>query len=144
MGIFYFYFLIYDKNLETYQPTGTLQSLSDSLMNSLSKIKKPDERFIEIKNNVEKLVENLKLVDKHHSKINKSQSGKNSVILGFREEYENLSLSFTSLSTLESNISSPLKDLSSTFLEYSKLINELVNYTLNIRRMEKKIHIIRQ
>jgi sorting nexin-4 len=49
--------------------------LGDALLNAFSKIKKPDERFIEIKENIDKFEENLQTIERLYFKIIKRQSG---------------------------------------------------------------------
>jgi sorting nexin-4 len=49
--------------------------LGDALLNAFSKIKKPDERFIEIKENIDKIEENLQTIERLYFKIIKRQSG---------------------------------------------------------------------
>jgi len=55
---------------------GVFENLGDALLNAFSRIKKPDERFVEIKENVDKLEENLQTVERLYFKIIKRQTGK--------------------------------------------------------------------
>jgi sorting nexin-4 len=59
---------------------GILEYLSDSLINSFSKIKNPDQRFIDIKDQIDKFEDNLNSADKLHLKISKRQAGNLNVI----------------------------------------------------------------
>ena len=52
-----------------------LDTLSDTLLNAFSKIKKPDERFVDMKETVDKLEDNLNTVEQLYSRIGKRQNG---------------------------------------------------------------------
>ena len=63
--------------------------MGDALLNAFSKIKKPDERFIEIKENIDKFEENLQTIERLYFKIIKRQSGIITLCnLGFCIEYD--------------------------------------------------------
>jgi hypothetical protein len=51
------------------------ESLSDSLLNAFAKIKKPDEKFEELKETIDKLEDNLNTVERLYTRINKRQQG---------------------------------------------------------------------
>jgi sorting nexin-4 len=73
------FFLLF-QNTETFYKQrrsgdGVLENLGDALLNAFSKIKKPDERFIEIKENIDKFEENLQTIERLYFKIIKRQSG---------------------------------------------------------------------
>lgn len=55
--------------------TSVFESLSDTLLNAFTKIKKPDERFIEMKDTIDKLEDNLNTVERLYSRISKRQTG---------------------------------------------------------------------
>ena len=50
-------------------------NLGDVLMNAFVKIKKPDGRFIDIKENIDKLEENLQTIERLYQRIVKRQAG---------------------------------------------------------------------
>ena len=52
-----------------------LDTLSDTLLNAFTKIKKPDERFVDMKEIVDKLEDNLNIVERLYSRIGKRQIG---------------------------------------------------------------------
>ena len=54
---------------------GVFENLGDALLNAFSKVRKPDERFIEIKENIDKFEENLQTIERLYFKIIKRQSG---------------------------------------------------------------------
>lgn len=57
-------------------PSATLfESIGDTLINAFAKIKKPDEKFEEMKELVGKLEDNLNIVERLYMRINKRQQG---------------------------------------------------------------------
>lgn len=64
-------------------PTSSIfDSISDTLVNAFVKIKKPDEKFEEMKDSVSKFEDNLNTVERLYMRINKRQQGKLKVSLG--------------------------------------------------------------
>lgn len=56
--------------------TGSLlESFGDALMNAFSKIQKPDQRFLDMKDYVDKFEDNLKHIEKLYSRISSRQEG---------------------------------------------------------------------
>lgn len=51
-------------------------SLFGSLFKSFAKVKKPDQKFIDMKENIDKFEDNLNIVEKLYSRIGKRQQGK--------------------------------------------------------------------
>lgn len=58
------------------QDDGRLDAIGDVLLNAFAKIKKPDERFVAMREEVEKLEENLQGLEKLEQRILKRQEGK--------------------------------------------------------------------
>lgn len=58
------------------QAASVLESLSDTLLNAFAKVKKPDERFVDMKENIDRLQDNLDIIERLYSRIGKRQSGK--------------------------------------------------------------------
>jgi sorting nexin-4 len=52
-----------------------LDSISDTLVNAFAKLKKPEERFEEMKDQINKLEDNLNTVERLYTRINKRQHG---------------------------------------------------------------------
>lgn len=59
-----------------------LDTFSDSLLNAFSKIKNADERFVHMKEQLDKLEENLTLIEKTLNRTNKRQEGMLECALG--------------------------------------------------------------
>lgn len=55
-----------------------MDTISDSLVNAFVKIRKKDERFIEMKDRVDRLQENMSLLEKTLLRTNKRTEGKKS------------------------------------------------------------------
>jgi sorting nexin-4 len=53
-----------------------LDSLGDSILNAFSKLRNPDQRFIDIKESTEKLEENLLVIEKIYQKMTKHEIGR--------------------------------------------------------------------
>ncbi|KXN70470.1 putative lipid binding protein [Conidiobolus coronatus NRRL 28638] len=92
---------------------GILENLSDSLINSFSKIKNPDQRFIDIKDQIDKFEDNLNSADKLHLKINKRQAD-------LEAEYKEFGQSLSSLGQLESGMTSTLEKFTNACNDYSQ------------------------
>ncbi|KAL0084333.1 hypothetical protein J3Q64DRAFT_1835825 [Phycomyces blakesleeanus] len=87
--------------------TSVLDTLSDTLLNAFVKVKKPDERFVDMKENVDKLHDNLDTVEKLYSRISKRQQG------------NNFSASIKGLSMIEKDAAQPLQQFAKSIEEYS-------------------------
>ncbi|KAM3586565.1 intercellular trafficking and secretion, variant 2 [Umbelopsis sp. WA50703] len=92
-----------------------LDSISDSVLNAFSKIKKPDERFVHMKEQLDKLEENLTLLEKTLNRTNKRQDD-------LHLDYKEFSTSMQGLAHLESGITVPILRFAETISEYSKLL----------------------
>lgn len=92
-----------------------LDSISDSVLNAFSKIKTPDERFVHMKEQLDKLEENLTLLEKTLNRTNKRQDD-------LHLDYKEFSASMQGLAHLESGITVPILRFAETIGEYSKLL----------------------
>ncbi|KAJ1991872.1 intercellular trafficking and secretion [Dimargaris cristalligena] len=95
-----------------------LENLSDAFLNAFSKIKKRDEKFIEIKEIVDKLEENLTAVEKLYSRIGKRETEA-------AEAYAELSKGLLELSRLESGVTQPLAAAGRTVGRFSDQLKTL-------------------
>lgn len=59
----------------TKRESKVFDSLSDTLMNVFTKVKKPNERFLETREIIDKLEQSLSNVEKNHSRLLKLQKG---------------------------------------------------------------------
>ncbi|KAI9266472.1 hypothetical protein BDA99DRAFT_505758 [Phascolomyces articulosus] len=95
-----------------------LDTLSDTLLNAFTKIKKPDERFVDMKETVDKLEDNLDTVERLYSRIGKRQKD-------LQQDYASFSQSIQGLSTLETGISKQLQGFADTTSKYAKAMDEM-------------------
>ncbi|KAI9489566.1 hypothetical protein BDB00DRAFT_770373 [Zychaea mexicana] len=83
-------------------------------------IKKPDERFVNMKDTVDKLEDNLNTVERLYSRIGKRQSD-------LQQDYSGFAESIQGLSTLETSISKQLRGFADTTKAYEKAMNEMIH-----------------
>ncbi|OZJ02576.1 hypothetical protein BZG36_04199 [Bifiguratus adelaidae] len=89
-----------------------LENIGDVLLNAFSKIKKPDERFIQMKDNLDKLEENLNMVEKLCNRIGKRTAD-------LQQDYSEFASSIYGLAALETGITLPLNQFGDTVQQYS-------------------------
>ncbi|KAI8887122.1 hypothetical protein K501DRAFT_212500 [Backusella circina FSU 941] len=94
------------------------ESLSDTLLNAFAKIKKPDEKFEELKEMIDKLEDNLNTVERLYTRINKRQQD-------LQNDYTSFASSIQGLSALETNITNSLHQFAETAKAYSKAMREM-------------------
>ncbi|CAO3600428.1 unnamed protein product [Absidia cylindrospora] len=112
-----------DKRAQAkYVPPSTtvLESLSDTLLNAFTKIKKQEERFIVMKDHIDKLEDNLNIVERLYTRIGKRQ-------YDMQQDYISFGDSIQGLSTLESNINQPLHQFAETAKSYGKALKTMSN-----------------
>ncbi|KAI7856769.1 hypothetical protein BDC45DRAFT_502266 [Circinella umbellata] len=95
-----------------------LDTLSDTLLNAFSKIKKPDERFVDMKETVDKLEDNLNTVEQLYSRIGKRQSD-------LQQDYASFGQGIQGLSTLETGISKQLQGFADVTEKYEKSMKKM-------------------
>ncbi|KAL0079958.1 hypothetical protein J3Q64DRAFT_1751999 [Phycomyces blakesleeanus] len=95
-----------------------LESIGGSLFTAFTKVKKPDERFVEMKDNFDKIQDNLDTVERLYTRISKRQHDLQHDYAGFAESMQGFSVR-------ESEIASPLQKFSDTTREYSMLIKTM-------------------
>ncbi|GAA6046543.1 hypothetical protein JCM3770_006201 [Rhodotorula araucariae] len=82
-------------------PAGVLDSLSDTLLNAFAKLKKPDERFVVIRQHLDSFEEGLTSLER--------LAGRSRTRMGdLSGDYEDLAVSVQGLGYLESGITEPL------------------------------------
>ncbi|KAJ1970418.1 intercellular trafficking and secretion, partial [Dimargaris xerosporica] len=105
----------YEEKIKT---EGMLDNLSDAFLNAFSKIKKRDDRFVEIKDIVDKLEENLLAVERLYSRIGKRETEASLA-------YEELGKGLLELGKLESGLTRPLNQAGTTVLAFSDQLKSL-------------------
>ncbi|ORY91850.1 hypothetical protein BCR43DRAFT_462823 [Syncephalastrum racemosum] len=97
-----------------------LESLTDVLMNAFTKVTKPDQRFIDMRDYVDKLEDNLNTVEKLFSRIVKRQQD-------MAVDYKNFGWSIREISTLELDIDMPLRQFAETAESYSGSMRDMAD-----------------
>ncbi|CAG8765136.1 14793_t:CDS:10 [Cetraspora pellucida] len=91
---------------------GVFENLGDALLNAFSKLKKPDEKFVEIKESVDKLEENLQIIDRLYQRIIKRQTD-------LEADYRDFGSSIAGLGQLETGITLPLEQFGETVSKFA-------------------------
>jgi len=95
--------------------TTLLENMTDTLMNAFSRVRKPDERFLEVRDHVDKFEEGLVATERGWTKVNTKTNDLSS-------DYHDFAVSVQGLGFLESGITEPLNRFSNTLLEFSALL----------------------
>ncbi|SPO29526.1 related to SNX4 - Sorting NeXin [Ustilago trichophora] len=106
--------LVSGNQVENAGPPSLLDSLSDHFLNAFSKVRKPDERFEEIRESIDKLEEGLAGTERVLSR-NRNR------IADLSTDYEDFATSIEGLGYLESGITEPLNKFASAMLEFARL-----------------------
>ncbi|KAI6047949.1 hypothetical protein EDC04DRAFT_2620674 [Pisolithus marmoratus] len=98
------------------EPTpGLLDNLSDTLLNAFARVRKPDERFLEMRESVDKFEDGLVLSERLWNRIR----GRTNDLM---TDYHDFAVAVQGLGFLESGITDPLNHFSNTLLEFSALL----------------------
>ncbi|KAI9279420.1 hypothetical protein BC943DRAFT_331794 [Umbelopsis sp. AD052] len=111
----------HDKQLQTVRDPSSgsvMETLSDTFLNAFTKVQKPEERFVDMKENIDKLADNLNTVERLYSRIGKRQQD-------LSQDYAMFANSVDGLSNLETGISSQLGQFAETSRKYSGAIKEM-------------------
>ncbi|KAH9447815.1 hypothetical protein Pst134EB_021812 [Puccinia striiformis f. sp. tritici] len=115
-------------------PITLLEMASDTLLNAFSKVRKPDERFLEIRDGLERFEERLVAIERIEGR-SKSR------ITDLASDYEDLAASIQGLGFLESGITDPLSRFESALLDYSIGLRDL-NTSTTTPMLNKLISLI--
>ncbi|KAJ3415707.1 intercellular trafficking and secretion [Chytridiales sp. JEL 0842] len=113
------------------QKSNVFENLSDTLLNAFAKVRKPDERFTEFKEQLDKFEGNISTVEKLHAKLVKIQTELELDTLEFGG-------SLTTLGTMETQVTGPLTDFSNILRNVCSVLRDKINseeieYVSNIR-----------
>ncbi|KAI9467959.1 MAG: hypothetical protein EXX96DRAFT_585519 [Benjaminiella poitrasii] len=95
-----------------------LESIGDTLVNAFAKIKKPDEKFEDLKEHINKFEESLNTIERLYMRINKRQKD-------LQSDHTQFANCIQGLSALETTITKPLHQFAETLKSYSKVIEEM-------------------
>ncbi|KAI7898952.1 uncharacterized protein BX663DRAFT_479036 [Cokeromyces recurvatus] len=96
------------------------ESISETLLNAFTKIRKPDERFQDIKEHIDRFEENLIIIERLYMRINKRQKD-------LQKDYSQFANSVEGLSKLETDATSLLYQFAETTKAYSSVMKEMTN-----------------
>ena len=105
-------------------PPSLLDNISDTLLNAFSKVRKPDERFLEIKEGLDKFEEALSGVDRIESRTRTRTND-------LSDDYDNFSASIQGLAFLESGITEPLSKFEASLLDFSNTLKASTSMTID-------------
>lgn len=104
-----------DKSIQTRSLPSS--NLLMSLFRTTGKVKKPDEKFEEMKDSIEKFQDNLYVIEKLYSKIGKRQQE-------LENNYNHFATSIRGLSGLETNIDQQLRQFAESVEHYANAFKE--------------------
>ncbi|KAF8632961.1 hypothetical protein AX15_001560 [Amanita polypyramis BW_CC] len=113
------------------EPTPSIiENISDTLLNAFSRVKKPDERFLIMREGVDKFEEGLGTSERIFNRIrNRTSDGNPGSGEDLTADYHDLAVSVQGLGFLESGITDPLNHFSNTLLEFSALLRHQTQTT---------------
>jgi sorting nexin-4 len=107
-----------------------IDNISDTLLNAFSRVKKPDERFIVMREGVDKFEEGLNTSERLFNRIrNRTSDGNPGSGEDLTADYHDLAVAVQGLGFLESGITDPLNHFSNTLLEFSALLRHQTQTT---------------
>ncbi|OCH86054.1 hypothetical protein OBBRIDRAFT_797567 [Obba rivulosa] len=104
------------------QATGVIDSISDTLLNAFSRVRKPDERFLTMRESADKFEEGLALSERLWTRVRNRTND-------LTGDYHDLAVAVQGLGFLESGITDPLNHFSNTLLEFSALLRHTTHTT---------------
>ncbi|KAJ9474107.1 Sorting nexin-4 [Pseudozyma hubeiensis] len=123
--------LVSGSQVENAGPPSLLDSLSDHFLNAFSKVRKPDERFEEIRESIDKLEEGLagteRVLSRNRNRIAALPFGDvyapqlGTGLEDLSTDYEDFATSIEGLGYLESGITEPLNKFAAAMLEFARL-----------------------
>lgn len=106
-----------DKNIQS--KNAPQQSLFGSFFKTFAKVKKPDEKFVDMKETIDKFSDNLNIVEKLYARIGKRQQE-------LELNYTQFATSIRGLSALEENVDQPLRQFAEATEYYVDALKEMV------------------
>ncbi|KAH9835932.1 lipid binding protein [Rhodofomes roseus] len=110
--------------------TGVIDSISDTLLNAFSRVRKPDERFLTMRESVDKFEEGITVSERLWTRVrNRTNDGGVDPGEDLTGDYHDLAVAVQGLGFLESGITDPLNHFSNTLLEFSALMRHTTHTT---------------
>ncbi|GBE77693.1 hypothetical protein BKA93DRAFT_743631 [Sparassis latifolia] len=103
---------------------GMIDSISDTLLNAFSRVRKPDERFLAMREGVDKFEEGITHAERLWNRMRSRTNDGNLESSGedLTGDYHDFAVAVQGLGFLESGITDPLNHFSNTLLEFSALL----------------------
>ncbi|KAI5117074.1 hypothetical protein M0805_007951 [Coniferiporia weirii] len=109
---------------------GVLDNISDTLLNAFAKLRKPDERFLAMRDGVDKSAEGLHSSERIWNRLRtRTSDGNPESGEDLTSDYHDLAVAVQGLGFLESGITDPLNHFSNTLLEFSALLRHQTTST---------------
>ncbi|KAH9937303.1 uncharacterized protein B0H18DRAFT_970001 [Fomitopsis serialis] len=110
--------------------TGVIDSISDTLLNAFSRVRKPDERFLSMRESVDKFEEGITVSERLWTRVrNRTNDGGVDPGEDLTGDYHDLAVAVQGLGFLESGITDQLNHFSNTLLEFSALVRHTTHTT---------------
>ncbi|CAK5280293.1 unnamed protein product [Mycena citricolor] len=115
------------------EPTpGIIDNISDTLLNAFSRMRKPDERFLSMREGVDQFEEGLVVAERIWNRVrNRTSAGTLESGEDLTADYHDLAVAVQGLGFLESGITDPLNNFSNTLLEFSALLRHTSQTSLD-------------
>ncbi|OJA19820.1 intercellular trafficking and secretion [Rhizopogon vesiculosus] len=113
------------------EPTpGLIDNISDTLLNAFARVRKPDERFLDMRESVDKFEDGLVVCERLWGRVrNRTNGGNFAPGEDLTADYHDLAVAVQGLGFLESGITDPLNHFSNTLLEFSALLRHKTQTT---------------
>ncbi|EIM92269.1 lipid binding protein [Stereum hirsutum FP-91666 SS1] len=103
---------------------GVMDNLSDTLLNAFARVRKPDERFLSMREHVDKFEESLNTSERLWTRVR----GRTTDLTA---DYHDMAVAVQGLGFLESGITDQLNHFSNTLLEFSALLRHTTHNTMD-------------
>ncbi|KAF8216009.1 lipid binding protein [Mycena galopus ATCC 62051] len=109
---------------------GIIDNISDTLLNAFARVRKPDERFLSMREGVDRFEEGLVIPERLWSRLRaRTNDGNPESGEDLTADYHDLAVAVQGLGFLESGITDPLNHFSNTLLEFSALLRHTTQTT---------------
>ncbi|RUO96339.1 Phox homologous domain-containing protein [Jimgerdemannia flammicorona] len=109
---------INDKAARAKRDQSVFDNIGDVLLNAFAKIRKPEEKFVEMREGVDKLEENFNMVARLYTRISKRQSD-------LQQDYTDFAASVQGLGNLETGVTRQLTQFSETTSNYVNAMKKM-------------------
>ncbi|KAJ7161376.1 nexin sorting protein [Mycena crocata] len=109
---------------------GIIDNISDTLLNAFARVRKPDERFLSMRESVDRFEDGLVVSERLWSRLRtRTSDGNPESGEDLTADYHDLAVAVQGLGFLESGITDPLNHFSNTLLEFSALLRHSTQTT---------------